>query len=122
MELIKSMRNGNFDKNNPDDTSNVSPSAWHRHFSDLLSKKIEVDPNIKSFINENKALFESELGVPFTKEELLVAIKGLKNNKSTSLDQVSNKIFFVFIQQNIVNWLLPKPVEGSYIKSNSQVR
>ena len=96
MQLIKSMRNGNFDKNNLDDTSNVSPSAWHRHFSDLLSKKIEVDPNIKSFINENKALFESELGVPFTKEELLVAIKGLKNNKSTSLDQVSNEMLKTF--------------------------
>ena len=41
MELIKSMREGNFDKQTPDDTSNVSPSDWQSHFSNLLSKKVD---------------------------------------------------------------------------------
>ena len=92
MELIKSMRSGNFDKKTPDDTSHVNPSEWHKHFSDLLTKKPAKDPNIENFISENKDLFESELGIPFTKTEFLAAIKDLKNNKSTSLDLISNEI------------------------------
>ena len=92
MELIKSMRSGNFDKNTPDDTSHINPSDWHKHFSELLTKKTAQDPNIESFIFENKDLFESELGIPFTKNELLAAIKGLKNNKSTTLDLISNEM------------------------------
>ena len=32
MQLIKSMREGNFDKQTPDDTSGVSPSEWFSHF------------------------------------------------------------------------------------------
>ena len=92
MELIKSMRKGNFDKNSPDDTSHIDASSWHKHFSDLLSKKVDVDPNIEDFINNNKDCFESELGTPFSKKELLLAIKGLKNNKSTSLDRISNEM------------------------------
>ena len=86
------MRKGNFDKESPDDTSHITASSWHQHFSDLLSKKVEVDPNIEAFINENKDLFESELGTPFSKNELLVALKDLKNNKTTSLDQISNEM------------------------------
>ena len=92
MELIKSMRSGNFDKQKSDDTSHVHPSTWHNHFSELLSKKGDQDPNIEQFIHENKVLFESELGVPFTTVELLTAIKSLKNNKSTSLDLISNEM------------------------------
>ena len=45
MELVKSMRDGNFDKQTPDDTSGVSPSEWFTHFSNLLSQK--VDPGRK---------------------------------------------------------------------------
>ena len=38
MQLINSMRDGNFDRSTPDDTSGVSPSAWYMHFSNLLTK------------------------------------------------------------------------------------
>ena len=92
MDLNRSMRKGSFDKESPDDISHIDPSSWYKHFSDLLSKKVEVDPIIETYINENKDMFESELGTPFSKEELLVALKDLKNNKSTSMDQVSNEM------------------------------
>ena len=48
MEIIKSMRDGNFDKQTPDDTSNVSPSDWQSHFSNLLSKKVDPINNKKT--------------------------------------------------------------------------
>ena len=33
MQLISSMRDGNFDRSTPDDTSGISPSQWHSHFA-----------------------------------------------------------------------------------------
>ena len=33
IQIIKSMHDGNFDKQTPDDTSGVSPSDWFMHFS-----------------------------------------------------------------------------------------
>ena len=78
MDHIRSMWKVSFDKESPDDTSHIDPSSWYKHFSDLLSKKTEVDPIIETYINENKDMFESELGTPFSKEELLVALKDLK--------------------------------------------
>ena len=38
MQLIKSLREGNFDKNTPDDTSGVIPTDWHSHFTNLLTQ------------------------------------------------------------------------------------
>ena len=42
MDLVRSMRNGGFDKATTDDTSGISPTMWFNHFSDLLAK--QVDP------------------------------------------------------------------------------
>ena len=39
MELIRAMRDGDFDKSTTDDTSGVSPSKWHTHFYKLTCKK-----------------------------------------------------------------------------------
>ena len=43
MQLIKAMKDGNFDNQTPDDTSGVSPADWFSHFSSLLAKKIDPD-------------------------------------------------------------------------------
>ena len=43
MQLIKSMRDGDFDKQTPDDTSGVGPTQWHIHFSNLLAKNIDIE-------------------------------------------------------------------------------
>ena len=50
MQLIKSLRDGNFDKNTPDDTSGVSPTDWHSHFTNLLTQN--SDPVKKGNIIE----------------------------------------------------------------------
>ena len=36
-DLIKSMRDGNFDKEVSDDTASISPQTWFKHFSELLA-------------------------------------------------------------------------------------
>ena len=40
MDLIKSMRDGNFDREVSDDTSDISPKEWFNHFSKLLAKNV----------------------------------------------------------------------------------
>ena len=113
MELVKSMRSGNFDKCMPDDTSHIDPQTWHQHFAKLLSKNVPANPSLNSYVQQNKNVFESELGVPFTKEELRLALKSLKNNKSSSFDQISNEMLktggniisdsFLFLFNNILD-------------------
>ena len=80
MELIKSMREGNFDKQTPDDTSNVSPSDWQSHFSNLLSKK--VDPiqkkTLNDYIEKNVDLSKTKLDNPFSVEDFDLALKSFK--------------------------------------------
>ena len=41
MNLIKAMRDGSFDKATSDDTSSISPTKWHDHFSSLLAKMLK---------------------------------------------------------------------------------
>ena len=50
MQLIKSMREGNFDKQTPDDTAGVSPTDWHSHFLSLLAQ--QIDPTNKQNLDE----------------------------------------------------------------------
>ena len=40
MQLIRAMRDGSFDKTMPDNTTGVSPSNWHDHFSNLLARQV----------------------------------------------------------------------------------
>ena len=44
-DLVKSLRDGNFDTEIPDDTSRISPQEWFAHFSELLSKNISSQEN-----------------------------------------------------------------------------
>ena len=79
MQLIKSMREGNFDKQTPDDTAGVSPTDWHSHFSSLLAQ--QIDPtnkqNLDEIISENVELFKSKLDDPISEKEFDHAIKDL---------------------------------------------
>ena len=83
MQLINSMREGNFDRTTPDDTSGVSPSAWYMHFSDLLAKKLtsQKTEQIIEYIEQNIELFKTKLDDQFSIEEFETALKSLKNSK-----------------------------------------
>ena len=95
MELIRSMRDGGFDKATSDDTSGIKPVTWHNHFSNLLAKKVDLDSNLTKSIEENINLIDNELNEAFTLGELTAALKDLKNNKASSFDRVSNEMLKV---------------------------
>ena len=92
MDLIRSMRDGNFDKATSDDTSGVSALKWHAHFSNLLAKNVNNDENLEHYIRDNIDLNINELNEPFTLEELSIGLKGLKNNKASSFDRITNEM------------------------------
>ena len=68
MDLIKSMRDGNFDKEVSDDTSDISPQIWFSHFSKLLARNVNSDSNIglQTLIGSEIDHFRTELDNPFT--------------------------------------------------------
>ena len=94
MQLINSMREGNFDRHSPDATSEVSPSNWHSHFKELLTKTSESEKNdqLLEFIDQNIDLFKSKLDDQFSIKELEFGLQSLKNNKASSFDQISNEM------------------------------
>jgi hypothetical protein len=95
MDLIKSMKQGRFDKQMPSDTSSVSSDVWFTHFKELLGKSLSVTPeeeDMELYISQNIDLLQTELDRPFSREELRNVIKCLKNNKATSFDQVCNEM------------------------------
>ena len=77
MQLIRSLRDGNFDKKTPDDTSGVSPLDWHSHFTNLLTQN--SDPGKKTdlieHIKNNIDLFKTKLDDPYSMEEFDIALK-----------------------------------------------
>ena len=94
MELIRSMRDGSFDKCTTDDTSGVSPSTWYSHFSNLLAKNVDTIEkiNLEDFIKNNINSIENELNTSFSSAEVSAGLKDLKNNKATSFDMISNEM------------------------------
>ena len=92
MELIRSMRDGGFDKSTSDDTAGIDPSTWFNHFNNLLAKKVEPDLTIDQYVKDNINLIDNELNEPFTINELSLGLKDLKNNKASSFDRVSNEM------------------------------
>ena len=94
MDLVKTLRDGNFDKEVESDTSHISPQNWFSHFSELLSKNVESKQNddLDSFIKNNWDISTPELNNPFTRFDLLSGLRQLKNNKASSFDQISNEM------------------------------
>ena len=101
MHLVKSMRDWNYDKATLDDTSGVSYGDWHEHFPNLLSKPIDKTrtDNLKEFIDNNVESLKTKMDDPITQTELDLALNGLKNNKASSFDKISNEI----LKTNVVS-------------------
>ena len=95
MDLVKSLRDGTFDRKKDDDTRCIGPNVWRDHFSSLLGPPIIEnieDQRLLKFVKDNTNNLESELGVPFTKKEFMEGVSGLANNKATSFDRISNEL------------------------------
>ena len=95
MDLVKSLRDGSFNKRVAETTSHVSPESWKQHFQGLLGPIVEQTPSqdeLVSFVEENCDAARSHLDQPITRCEILGAISGLKNNKAISFDKVSNEM------------------------------
>jgi len=95
MDLVRSLRDGTFDKKVSDTTSHVSPLKWREHFQGLLGPTVAQAPaeeDMIAYIQQNWEGARSELDLPFTRSELIKAISSLKNNKATSFDRVSNEM------------------------------
>ena len=95
MDLVKALREGNHDKVRPADTASIEPKAWEEHFSQLLGKAVPPTVSaeyMREYITRNSTNISSELDEPFTKKELALAFKNLKNNKASAFDQISNEM------------------------------
>jgi hypothetical protein len=95
MDLVKSLRDGSFDKKVADTSSHISPESWREHFSELLGPNIPQSPaedELTAFVDQNCDAAKSCLDLPFTRSELLLAISALKNNKAISFDRISNEM------------------------------
>ena len=86
-----------FDREVSDDTSDISAQEWFNHFSKLLSKTVDPGSDIdhQAIIDSEVDLFRTDLDQHFTKAELLKGLKGLRNNKASSFDQISNEMLKV---------------------------
>ena len=95
MNLVKSLRDGSFDKQTVSDSEYVSPGNWQNHFKNLLGPAVSPTPqdeDMMSFVSQNCDKIESDLERPFTRSEFMECVATLKNNKSSSFDQVTNEM------------------------------
>jgi hypothetical protein len=98
MDLVKSLRDGTFDKSVTNPTSHVSPEKWQEHFQSLLGPPVPRSPSeeeLIDYVKQNCDALKSELDRHFSKAELLTAISGLSNNKAICADRVSNEMLKV---------------------------
>ena len=69
MELVNSLRSGNFDKRKSSDIEAIEPDEWFSHFSSLLGKTIQKSQNdidMETFFSQNVDLFSETWGSNFT--------------------------------------------------------
>ena len=71
MNLVKSLRDGTFDKKMPEDSSFISPEGWRSHFSALLNpppptQGVNQD-DMKSYIADHCMLESSSLSIKIAK-------------------------------------------------------
>ena len=77
MDLIRSMRDGSFDKKVLDSTAQVSPEKWRDHFQGLLGLPMQQSPSddtMSAYIRDNCMAARTCLDEPFSRKELLAAI------------------------------------------------
>jgi exonuclease III len=95
MDLVRSLRQGSFDKKTPSDTEGIGPQEWFNHFRDLLGPvrpDTDHEKTMRDYIELNRSSVSSDLDLPFSKSELLKCVKSLKNNKATGFDCISNEM------------------------------
>ena len=95
MDMVRSLRQGSFDKKTPSDTAAIGPQEWFDHFQELLgSVRPETDQEqiMRDYITTHAASLSSELDNPISRDELLKCIRKLKNNKATGFDCISNEM------------------------------
>ena len=107
MNLVKALRDNKHDRSKPSDLQEIQPDTWFEHFSSLLGKKIdksETEIQMEDYIKCNIDNLCSELDEPFSKTELLVCIKNLKNNKASAFDMINNEMLKLsyLAQTNII--------------------
>lgn len=74
-----------------DPSSNVSAQDWSAYFKKLMNKKYSTSysaSDVKECIENNNSILNNDISA----EELVRAVKVIKNNKSTGLDNVSNEM------------------------------
>ena len=95
MTLVKSLRDGSFDKKISDNSSSISPDRWKEHFTSLLGPSVpptQTDLDMTSYIAENCDNLKSELDNPIKQAEVVEEISKLENNKAVAFDRVSNEM------------------------------
>ena len=95
MTLVKSLRDGSFDKKVSDNSSFISPDRWKEHFTNLLGPSIpptHTDLDMTSYVAENCDRLKSSLDNPITQAEVVEEISNLENNKAVAFDRVSNEM------------------------------
>ena len=95
MDLVRSLKQGRFDRQVNSDTASVSPDLWFQHFKELLGKtykQTQEEDEMEKFIWGNIDNFSSELDCPFTQNELQNSLKNLKNNKASGFDMICNEM------------------------------
>ena len=95
MNLVNALRAGTNDRSQPADTDGIDPEEWFQHFQSLLGKTRNVsseDEQMAKYIQDNCDNLASLLDEPFTKDDLQKSVNKLKNNKSTSFDNICNEM------------------------------
>ena len=135
MNLVKSLRDGSFDRKVSDDSSFVSPKNWQKHFSELHGPRVthgQAEQTMTSWIADNWDKFISELDNPVTRTEIIREISDLPNNKAISFDRISNEILkarklviatpMLKLFNAILSSTLPIQLEARHSLSTSQIR
>ena len=82
--------------------SKITGTEWFTHFSKLHTEN--THKNVPNALT-NGVLLSNSLNEPFTKNEFADVIKGLKNNKASGVDRISNEML-KHSPDNILNIIL----------------
>ena len=83
-----------------DPSSNISHQDWLTHFRDLMN--VNYVHNLNRSVPDNKELLDlGVLNSEITAEEVLKAVKSLKNNKASGTDGIKNEMLKISCLSNV---------------------